>query len=509
MNKRGIRRLLLGIGYTLLLSIILLIIGHSIGYFNEGAERSSIFNDSVITKAPTVHYKIIEDGNEGVNISPHTLQSLTTDYLNSWRSKNKAFSILNPEVLADHFTPKMQEKYREMITQLKSDSIVIDGCDLSHNIDVTFHNLDMSVAVLEDHNVIQYQSIYTDNKLITTVKDTASYRVTCLREDGNWRIRSMEKISTSSKISTQPKTLNQIKTEQLLGVNYYPSSAPWNLFGDTIKMKTISNDLKLTKAMGASTIRIFIPYEDFGGPWVSKAKLKKLDQLLSIAYEEDLTIVLTFFDFYSNYAVNDWQNTDHHLRDILSMTKDHKANIIYDIKNEPDLDMQPRGTELVADWLSHHIDIIKTIDPNRPTTIGWSNTESATILSDEVDIVSFHYYNKAEDFSADTKLLRKQLPKGKSLLLSEVGMTSYKGLWNPLQFSESKQKDYVHNIVNQVKNMEIGYLVWSLYDYPTVPNQVVGRLPWRKAYQQYYGILNLDGQPKEIADNLFTPSHID
>ena len=44
----------------------------------------------------------------------------------------------------------------------------------------------------------------------------------------------------------------------------------------------------------------------------------------------------------------------------------------------------------------------------------------------------------------------------------------------------------------------IPFILWTLYDFDEVPNSVVGRLPWRKNPQRYFGLINTEGKKKPV-----------
>ena len=194
---------------------------------------------------------------------------------------------------------------------------------------------------------------------------------------------------------------------------------------------TISKDFKIIKDAGLNSVRVFVQYEDFGKAEVSNKKLEKLKQTLDVAEENNLKVVLTLFDFYGDYSVLNWTLNQRHAETIVSTFKDHNALIAWDIKNEPNLDFESSGKDLVIAWLDKMIDLVKSVDTKHPVTIGWSNTTNASILKDRVDFVSFHYYEDLEGLDSAIKALKKEVPN-KALVLQEFGISSYSGFWNPI-----------------------------------------------------------------------------
>ena len=279
------------------------------------------------------------------------------------------------------------------------------------------------------------------------------------------------------------------------GINYYPKDTPWDMFGDAFSKDIISKDFKIIKNAGLNSVRIFVPYDDFGKAQVNPKKLEKLKQTLDAAEENNLKVVLTLFDFYGDYSVMNWTLNQRHAEKIVSTFKDHNAIIAWDIKNEPNLDFDSRGKDLVIAWLDTMIDLVKSIDNVHPVTIGWSNTQSATILKNKVDIVSFHYYEDLNELDAAIKTMRKDIPN-KKLVLQEFGISSYRGIWNPFGSSEEDQANYHKKIQEIIASNNLQFMSWTLYDFTEIPKEVVGRLPWRKQAQKHFGFINQKGETK-------------
>lgn len=489
------KRLMMIAGYISILIIILLLISRMMGYLNEGSIRSDILHLPEFEPQHHAIYTLTQDGNTGETISDETLYQLLEDYLMAWVSKNHAILHHQPDYLTDHFTPNSQEQYESLIDHQVSTQTREEIVTLNHEIDVKFQSLDQSVVVLNDHNVIEHRRIFQDETLILTQTDTSDYQVICLKEDGHWKIRHLTKKTKSTSTKANDKPL-QYNVNNWKGYNYYPQRFPWDTFSEEMLESTYQADLELLKSIGTNSIRIFLQYEDFGGPSVTHDKVNRLIQLLDRAEESDIGVVVTLFDFYSDYRLHSWTQTDHHTRSIVDAIRNHPAFLAYDIKNEPDLDFEQRGKSLVLSWLSHQIALIKSLDTLHPITIGWSNAKSAVLLSDEVDIVSFHYYQPADEFGHTITTLRNKIGQDRPLLLSEFGMTSYRGAWNPIQYSEVTQATYLRSIADTCHNHSLGYLAWTLYDFAEVPDQVVGLLPWRKAYQRHYGLIKTNGKPK-------------
>ena len=56
---------------------------------------------------------------------------------------------------------------------------------------------------------------------------------------------------------------------------------------------------------------------------------------------------------------------------------------VWDIMNEP-------AGEGIEDWLEHHAKRVKSLDPERPATIGWAHAEGNEAAASWVDVLTYH-----------------------------------------------------------------------------------------------------------------------
>ena len=127
---------------------------------------------------------------------------------------------------------------------------------------------------------------------------------------------------------------------EIKGINYYPQQHPWAMFDENFDPQQIETDFSRINTMGLNSVRIFVPYSDFGGANVQEAKLSRLLKVLDLAKSQNLKVLVTLFDFYGNYELEDWTLTHRHAEIIVNSLKNHHALLGWDIKNEPDLDFK-------------------------------------------------------------------------------------------------------------------------------------------------------------------------
>ena len=489
-KNRTLYRILIIAGFIFINAGILYGISQVIAYLNRGADRSKMLH--LDTKrdryyVPEVIWDTIE--NPGRPIEAATQRKIEEDYLDAWYVKNTAFFTGTDAGIFDHYTASAREKVHELIEQNREDHTTIESTTLSHHLTLEFYSADGTVAVLTDRNVTGVEHIFKNDQFLFERPFNEDYKIILLLEDGFWRVRHFEKTAVNELEVLAPVTT--INNKVLEGINYYPQDSPWDTFGSHFDPSTLKEDFEIVKDLSLNSIRVFVGYQDFGEAAVSKDKLAKLEMLLDEAQEADLKVIVTLFDFYGDYRLQDWTLTNKHLCAIASRIKNHPALLAWDLKNEPDLDFETRGEREVRAWLAQSITYLKQLDSIHPVTIGWSSPEAALHLEDKVDIVSYHYYKDIEDLSTAHKTLTDTTSK--PVILQEFGLSSYHGIWNLFGQDEKDQANYYREFFKTQKRDSIHYLSWTLYDFETIPSRVAGALPWRKNKQAFFGIIDTLG----------------
>ncbi|WP_117885659.1 glycoside hydrolase family 2 TIM barrel-domain containing protein [Aureibaculum luteum] len=492
--NRNIVRSVLVLSYIALIIFILFGISSVYSYLNTGADRSSMLRTEIKKidqYLPQLEWASLK--NEGRVMDDQTLYAIQNDYLDAWYVKHVAFKTNTLTGINDYYTKTARKNIIEFIEQNNDKNISVVSTTLRHHPSLDFFSEDGKLAVITDKDVVEYKRIYQDETILLENTEKSTYKIILLLEDGLWRIRHMikeESVDNKNKFEPASNNFKAIK-----GINYYPQDSPWDMFGDKYDTSIIEKDFKIIKNSGLNSIRIFVPYEDFGKAHVKPEKLTKLKKILDLAESENLKVVLTLFDFFGDYSVLNWTLNQHHASAIVSSLKDHKALLGWDIKNEPNLDFESRGKTNVIAWLDNMIDLVKSVDSIHPVTIGWSNTQSTSILKDKVDIVSFHYYEDLDKLDTAIKTMKTEIPN-KPLVLQEFGISSYNGLWKPFGSSDEDQANYHKKIQEIIALNNLHFMSWTLYDFNDIPTDVVGRLPWRKKAQEHYGFINKNGENK-------------
>ena len=493
INKNILRSVLV-LSYIALIAFVLFGIGSLYSYLNTGADRSTMLHTEIKKidqYLPETVWAPLK--NDGRPMDAQTLNAIQNDYLDAWYVKHVAYKTNTLAGIGDYYTESARENINAFIELNTSKNITIEGTALKHHITLDFFSEDGQLAVITDRHVIEFKRVFENDTLILETTEQSTYKIIFLLEDGFWRIRHMIKEYNEDYNAEFVPAFN--KLTKIKGINYYPRASPWDMFGNKFNSDTVSKDFKIIKDANLNSIRIFVPYEDFGKANVKPEKLNKLIQVLDLAEAKNIKVIITLFDFYGDYSVLNWTLNQRHAETIVSALKKHPALLAWDIKNEPNLDFESREKELVIAWLDKMIDLVKSIDSKHPITIGWSNAASAPILKDKLDLISFHYYEGLDNLEGTYKNIKLEIPD-KPIAITEFGLSSYKGLWNPFGNNEEDQSDY-HKKAQAIFNANnMSFMSWTLYDFKEIPKEVVGRLPWRKQAQEHFGFIDQNGETK-------------
>ncbi len=505
MTQKKQHNVLLILAFIFLCIFSIAGISLALGYLNTGADRTSILHLAVENEdvyLPKIQWSSVE--NPGRPMEEQTLKELQKDYLNAWHVRNIAYQQNSSYGIKDYYTDSVQSNLTKTITYNKQRNISVESTTLFHNPKLNFYSADGQLVVFTDENVQEHKRIFKNNNVLFETDEYSTYKVMMLLEDGFWRIRHLVKEASGRPYFKNKKSsFASIKNDSILlngkkfiikGINYYPQKTPWDMFGEHFDPKIIDQDFKLLASLKLNTIRTFVQYEDFGKASVKKDKLKKLEQVIELAKKNGLKVIVTLFDFYGNYAVQDWTLTHRHAEQIVSHFKDDQTIIAWDIKNEPDLDFKNRGKNNVLKWLEYTAKEIRKHDNNHLVTIGWSNPIAAENLHKLVDIISFHHFNT--NFENEYLKLKSVIPN-KPLVVEEFGVSSYRSVWNLFMgYSKKTQAEYHKKMQGYFLKHNVSHLSWTLYDFKKIPSSVAGKAPWRRNKQKHFGFIDKNGKKK-------------
>jgi Cellulase (glycosyl hydrolase family 5) len=486
-------------------------------YFQEGANPAAALH-IVPNLPPDLRVRIAwqaDDRVTGASIEPSTRVDVQSAYLRAWLQWNLSYMKGAPYGLQTYFTGQALADASGAVIAAASGKYVVEQADMNHQLQLHFFSADGSVVSFTDHNVDVAQIISTPKGVVAYAGETvATYDVVMLLEDGNWRVRHWVRVSATP-IDTAPAAparqlpgiVSRLGTALMLdgkpyaidGVNYYPQATPWHLFWSHCSHDVTDADFARIAALGLNTVRIFVPYDDVGGPNVQGPALDHLADLLRTADRHHLKVVVTLFDFWSGYSLLAWPGGDRYLITLLTRFRDDPAILAWDLKNEPDLDYAANTKGRVQAWLAHVAWLARQTDPHHLITIGWSTPQAADALVSDVDFVTFHYYAAASALQQSYAALRASAPN-RPIVLGEYGLSTWDSLFVPFGHSEGDQQAYYADVLTAIRRTDsAGTLAWTLYDFSKVPADIAGRWFWKSDPQGRYGLLNVDGTPKPAA----------
>jgi len=190
--------------------------------------------------------------------------------------------------------------------------------------------------------------------------------------------------------------------------------------------------------------------------------------------------------------------TAQHIIKILKRYKDNETIWAWDLKNEADLDFPAYGKETVLEWLTFITDIARREAPHHYLTVGWSTSDVAHLLDDQLDIISFHSYKNIGEEQRGIEALKTKV-QDKEMFISEFGKTSYRSWLLPFGSTENEQALYCQKMLELMEDSNIRHFAyWTLHDYEKAPSEVFGWKPWIKKSQEQMGIIRENGDAKKV-----------
>ena len=353
----------------------------------------------------------------------------------------------------------------------------------------------------------------------------------------------------------------------MLGVNYWPRRKATYWWSD-FDAGEVREEFSLIKEIGLNVVRLFLLWDDFQPEpdVVSKSALANLITAADIAAENNLGLDVTFFTGHMsgpNWSPrwllggdlpwkggNDWirdivsagklvnqgyRNMFHDpialsaerllLRTVVGALKDHTGIWMWNLGNEPDLFAWPKSSADGAAWVKEMVELIKSIDPNHPVTIGLhgdslhrDNGLRVDQVYAETDVAVMHSYPMYTswarqpldpDFVPFTCALTAALC-GKPVLMEEFGgctalpgEATYTMKWTETngrkreQFMASEE-DFAEFIRLTLPKLQdsgaTGAMLWCFADY--VP-ELWDLPPCQNAkHERFFGLVRPDGSLK-------------
>lgn len=485
-------------------------------YFEQSADPAPALNITPNTP-PDLHVKLTwlpDDPDSGRQLEPFTRTAIEGAYLRAWLQLNLSYLRNEPYGLKTYFAGPALEAVSAAVDEIAAQGWSLAQADTTHALKLHFYSADGSIISFTDTQTSVGQVIRDQSGVEVFAGETvAAYDVVMFLEDGNWRVRhwvrTADQTVDDQRQARQPRpdfvarsanglTLNGA-AYRIAGINYYPQATPWHEFWPNYDPAVVEQDFARMRQLGLNTVRIFVPFEQWGGPRVNTAYQEQLADLLARADGHGLKVIVTLFDFRADYQPLGWPGADRQLEALLIRFKDSPTILAWDLKNEPNLDYAAHGRATVDAWLAHTARLARAYDPNHLLTVGWSSPDAARTLAEDLDFVSFHFYAPAEQLLPEYTALRAAVPD-RPIVLTEFGLPTWNSFFFPNGHSEPEQAMYYADVLSALRATDSGgYLAWTLYDFADVPANVAGTWPWQRQPQKYLGILRGDGEPKPVA----------
>ena len=291
------------------------------------------------------------------------------------------------------------------------------------------------------------------------------------------------------------------------GSNYYQRNAPWgemwrHWYGPQVEQEIAEGTAKL----GLNSLRVLVPYGSRHG-WTDEAGavnpvyLNELQQLVQIAGNHQLRVIITLFDFADDWpAAGTAAEAAHrrYLETIVGAFRDDDRVLAWDLHNEPDFyaTWRRRGRPaVVVDWLTRMAAATRRLDPNHLVTVGLGDYQNYWFTAapdlprvlDLVDFVSHHAYD-ATDFAGQVREIKAHT--GKPIVFEEVGWPTGPSFVND-GYTEAVQLLVYEQLVQVMQAERLaGATQWLMWDLS------LGRQARVTHDADWMGLLRRDGSLK-------------
>ncbi len=401
--------------------------------------------------------------------------------------------------LDNYYTDDNVKSIRKSIEGRDKDAPVRSEYVLHHRLYLELMSIDYKFSILKDSSRASVTIIQSPEGHRAFI-DSFVQRYVLMHQDGYWKIYKKKNLALKSSAldsltKNSAQTVTQSQLTSIRGINYYPKDHAWKKFWKEYDEYEIQQDLLRIKDLGLNTLRVFIPYIPVDYKTQFDSTRSNILHFMDQCQRLDLQVIPCLFDFNWSTHYSDWAAQGLYIDSLAAALREHPALHSWDIKNEADLDFDLYGENQVLNWCKFVIYRLRSMDDKHPLSLGWAYIENAHLLSEDLDFVSFHSYNAPSELPKKISKLRQRIGN-KGLLASEVGRSTYHGIWKPWGSNEKNQAQYYGqwNTLREQENLP--FALWTMNDFDSVPSSVVGKLPWRKAPQKEYGLIDQSGKKK-------------
>ncbi|MES2970658.1 MAG: hypothetical protein V4804_18115 [Pseudomonadota bacterium] len=491
-DNRALARIALSVGLALLLLTVSAISAATL--LAKASERSVTYRffDEALSDLPETPSAVVWDAPArrlGRPLTDADRDQLGRTMTMGWQALASTLATGVTTYLPDHFSGVALER-SELAAQDRDARMVV----LHSRLSPVYHHRDGSIVQLRSE-ALTVRFLLDDAGQLDEFRLTQDQTLTLLmKETKGWRLFGHVRNAVKALPPIAPAAP---KPGLLVGINYYPSASPWIRFWPDFDADIVARDLSTIKGMGATSIRIFLQRAPFLDPATRGKAVGDLITLLQLAADRDLTVIPTLFDMKPSYEPATWATDVLYLQTVLPPLAAAPNVAFVDLKNEPDIDFERAGSGTVEAWLRTMLGAAQLIAPDLPYTVGWARAASAPVMSDALNVISYHDYQDI-DGSRDRLAAVRLIAAGKPVYVTEIGSSSWSGLPMALPGSNTAQATEVENRLTALRGAD-GVFVWTLHDFPQVDVKAVGRSPWVKRLQSNFGLIAADGTEKPIA----------
>ena len=304
---------------------------------------------------------------------------------------------------------------------------------------------------------------------------------------------------------------------KLKGINFYPKDQPWAYMWTQWDGEAAKRDLSRAQELGVDSIRIMVPYSPATG-WTDKETGKvpvtytnQLKQMVQIAGDMDMKVIVALFDFYDPgketlAKVEAERRNKLYIETVVGAFADDDRVMAWDLHNEPDQygswKTDSRQKDFIA-WMAMVAQEIRRIDSNHLITVGMSAYDSLFVAdntgapypeeaarglaaADMADFLSFHSYNAG---NIEWQIEYIKLHSDKPIVLEETGWPTGPSCTDPI-YAESQQELLYRLMIDGANKEDIaGVMNWQLWDFPPGISKGSGQ----ETHEDYFGLLRQDG----------------
>ncbi|MGI8589007.1 MAG: cellulase family glycosylhydrolase [Chloroflexia bacterium] len=296
---------------------------------------------------------------------------------------------------------------------------------------------------------------------------------------------------------------------RLKGASFYPRDTAWAHLWSRWDGAAVRDDMSRLADFGANTVRVLLPDRedlsiiDSTGA-VRPVILDRLRELVQIAGDLHLKVIITLFDWYDDTpAATDprWQNNLTYMRTLADAFAEDDRVLGWDLHNEPDLYASWTDHQAEAiDWLLRVGAEMHRLAPHQLITVGvahaaslWQAGPQGRTLLDVSDFAAFHSYD-AGAIASEIAAVRAHTSK--PVLLEETGWPTGPCGQDP-GYTEATQAILYRIMLGAAESGGIdGVLAWMLWDLPPTSSSGSGV----ESEQDHFGLLRLDGSLKPGAE---------